>query len=275
MMASSLLISFLKGALIGTGAILPGISGGVLCVAMGVYRPMMALLAHPIRELKARLSFFLPLIVGFLLGVLGLSRIVEWLFRASSELATWLFIGLILGTMPSLWRESGREGRPAASIAAAVIAFGVTLAGLLLMQGAEAGGAQGASGGLTRWRWLLCGVLWGIGLIAPGMSPSSLFLFMGVYQPMAAGIADLSLPILIPMGVGLLACVLTLSHLIGWLLKRYYAVTMHAILGVALASTVAILPIGPWATLCFAAGLAVALWMDRVNQRMESEGRKE
>ena len=271
------LYGVLKGALIGTGAILPGISGGVLCVALGVYRPMMALLAHPVQELKARFSFFLPLMIGFLLGVLGLSRVVDWLFRASPVPAVWLFIGLIAGTMPSLWRESGKEGRPASAWVIGSIALIAVLAGLLLLQ--RAGTMQVQP---NLWVWLACGVLWGIGFIAPGMSPSSLFIFMGVYQPMAAGIADLSLPILLPMGAGLLVCVLTLSHAISWLLARRYAQTMHAILGVAIASTLVILPFGSakgWTdvllyVLCFGLGFAVALWMDRMNQKMEANGQK-
>ena len=135
---------------------------------------------------------------------------------------------------------------------------------------------------LTTWTWLLCGVLWGVGLIAPGMSPSSLFIFMGVYQPMAAGIADLNLSILLPMGAGLIACVLSLSHLINWLLKRHYAPTMHAILGVSIASTIVIIPLGEGKvftdaivySLCFAAGLLTALWMDSVNRKMEAAGQK-
>ena len=82
--------------------------------------------------------------------------------------------------------------------------------------------------------WLLCGVLWGIGIIAPGMSPSSLFIFMGVYQPMAAGIADLSMPILLPMALGLVLCVVIFSKAMNWLLGRFYGPTMHVLLGVSL-----------------------------------------
>lgn len=272
------LLPLLKGALIGVGAILPGISGGVLCVALGVYRPMMALLANPIQQIKKRFWFFLPLLIGFAVGVLGLSRLVDVLFRASPVPAVWLFIGLIAGTLPSLWRESGREGRGKGSLIACALAFIVMLAALLWMQ--RAGGVQLAP---SPWLWLLCGVLWGIGFIAPGMSPSSLFIFMGVYQPMAAGIADLSLPILLPMGLGLLACVLGLSRVVNWLLKRAYAVTMHAILGVAVASTVVILPFGSakgWQdvlvyALCFLGGLAVALWMDWMNRKLEARQARE
>ena len=270
----NLLISLLKGALIGTGAILPGISGGVLCVALGVYRPLMALLVHPIRELKKQFWFFLPLLIGFAVGVLALSKLVALLFGASAVPAVWLFIGLIAGTMPSLWRESGREGRSAGSWVALGVAFAIMLTALLLLK--RGGTMQLAP---SFWLWLLCGVLWGIGFIAPGMSPSSLFIFMGVYAPMSEGIAALDFSILLPMGLGLVACVLGLSRGINWLLKHAYSLTMHAILGVSIASTVVIIPFGApggWQNvlvyaLCFLGGLAVALWMDRMNVRMEGQ----
>ena len=46
MLAKSLILA-VQGAIVGTGAILPGVSGGVLLVAFGIYEPMMALLSHP------------------------------------------------------------------------------------------------------------------------------------------------------------------------------------------------------------------------------------
>ena len=267
----------LKGALIGTGAILPGISGGVLCVALGVYQPMMALLAHPVQQLKQRWLYFLPILIGFALGVVGLSRVVDWLFRASPVPAVWLFIGLILGTMPSLWRESGREGRTGGSWVALFIAFAVMLTALLLLK--SAGTMQLTH---TPWLWALCGVLWAVGFIAPGMSPSSLFIFMGVYQPMSAGIARLDMGILLPMGAGLVLGVLLLSRVMGWLLAKHHSLTMHAILGVSIASTVAIVPLGAATSLtdallyalCCMVGLLVALWMDKANQKMVERGQK-
>lgn len=276
-MNKRMLLNACKGALIGVGAILPGISGGVLCVALGIYGLVMSFLARPLTELKRRWQELLPLLAGFGVGVLGLSRLVELLFRTSQEPAVWLFIGLIAGTLPALWRESGKEGRSPACLAWGAGAFGVMLLFLLWIQGA---GMQAATPGFGL--WLLCGVLWGVGIIAPGMSPSSLFIFMGVYQPMAAGIADLSMSVLAPMALGLALCVLTLAKGMNWLLANRYGPTMHVLLGVSLASTLVILPLGSPVSLgtgalyaaCFLGGLAVALWMDRVSRRMEAEGRK-
>ena len=254
----------LCGALIGAGAILPGVSGGVLCVALGVYAPIMAFLAHPLREGRTQWRMLLPLCLGFGLGVMLLSRLVAWLFAADSTLAVWLFLGLIAGSMPALWQESGKEGRTAGQLAAGAAAFAVML---LVLHALRREGSQAVP--LTTATWLLCGVLWGVGLVAPGLSPSSLFIFMGVYGPMSNAIARLSLPVLLPMAAGLGACVALLSRGMNALLARAYGWTMHPLMGIALASAVAIIPTPP-ATLgmglrcaaCFLAGLGAALMLN-------------
>ena len=49
---SHILIQVLRGALIGLGAVLPGVSGGVLCVIFGLYKPIMEVLADPFHGIK-------------------------------------------------------------------------------------------------------------------------------------------------------------------------------------------------------------------------------
>lgn len=268
----SWLLRVLKGALIGVGAILPGISGGVLCVVMGIYRPMMAFLAHPIQQFKEKIGFFLPVLVGFVIGVLGLSRAVDWLFRTSPTPAIWLFIGLIVGTVPQLYQEAGQQGRGKPAWIALISAFAVMLAFLLIIK--RSGNAV-VTPNLV-W-WLICGVLWGVGLIVPGMSPSSLFIFLGLYQPMSAGIANLDMAIILPIAAGLLLTVALLAKGMQALITKRYAVTMHAVLGVTLASTLVIIPLGQAAGFwdvalyagCFLIGLIVALMMSRASAKID------
>jgi putative membrane protein len=282
----SWLFSTLKGALIGTGAILPGISGGVLCVVFGVYRPVMELLAHPIRELKKNFWYFVPLFLGLSVGVLGISKLLQWVLERAETPAMWTFIGLIAGTFPSLWKEAGKEARTKGSWVALLVTFALMLPFLFYMESMQNGqatqAAQSAPETYGVWIWLACGVFWGLGFIAPGLSPSSIFFVLGVMGPMMQGISTLSLPVLLPMGFGLIVCVLSLSRGIGWLLTHKNSVTMHVVLGLTFASTVAILPFGNARTwvdvavyeLCFGVGFAVALWMDRMNGKMEAGGLK-
>ena len=104
------LLRVLHGALIGAGAILPGISGGVLCVMFGIYRPMMALLAHPFRTFRIYYRLFIPVILGWAVGFFALAGAVNLLMEASDAVAVSLFIGLIAGMVPSLYRDAGKYG---------------------------------------------------------------------------------------------------------------------------------------------------------------------
>ncbi|MDL2317558.1 DUF368 domain-containing protein [Eubacteriales bacterium OttesenSCG-928-A19] len=268
------LLRVIKGALIGVGAILPGISGGVLSVVLGIYRPLMRFLAHPVKTFKRHASFLIPILIGFAIGVILLSRLVDWLFRTSPTPAVWLFVGLVVGTLPPLWKEAGLEGRPRGAIVSLIVAG--LLMGLWMWIMARISGTHVTPN--TFW-WILCGALWGIGLIVPGLSPSSFFIFFGLYQPMTAAIGHFDLTVILPMGLGLAATIALLARGMNKLLKHAYSYVMHAILGIVIASTIAILPLGEPATggqialfaLCFAVGCGIALAMDLLSRRFQAQ----
>ena len=70
------LLRFLQGMLIGVGAVLPGISGGVLCVVFGSYKPMMELLGDPLRKFRTHVPKLLLVIVGGAAGFLVVATIM-------------------------------------------------------------------------------------------------------------------------------------------------------------------------------------------------------
>jgi len=104
--------------------------------------------------------------------------------------------------------------------------------------------------------WLLSGALIGLGVVVPGMSPSNFLIYLGLYQPMAAGIKTLDLGVIIPLFLGLVACVLIFARLVSWLFDKSYALMYHLILGIVIGSTLAIIPAGVsgW-TIALCAGL--------------------
>ena len=106
--ATEFLRRMLQGMLIGTGAILPGVSGGVLCVAFGIYEPMMELLTNPKDTIKKSYKMFIPFIIGWVVGFILLARAIEILFATSAAVALMLFFGLICGTLPELFKASER-----------------------------------------------------------------------------------------------------------------------------------------------------------------------
>ena len=97
---SFLLLHFLQGALIGLGAVLPGISGGVLSVVFGVYQPIMELLSHPRSAMKRYYRMLIPLILGGGFGFVVVARILGFLLTRYPDPSVCLFVGLIGGMLP-------------------------------------------------------------------------------------------------------------------------------------------------------------------------------
>ena len=125
--------ALLQGALIGLGAVLPGISGGVLSVIFGVYRPVMELLADPKKNFRTHFPKLFPYLLGYLLGFLGVANVLAFFLNQYPAPSVCLFVGLIIGMLPSLWEEAGKEGRSRGSYIAffcAVIFIFALLTGL-------------------------------------------------------------------------------------------------------------------------------------------------
>ncbi len=232
------LVRVFQGALIGGGAILPGISGGVLAVSFGVYRPMMAVLAYPRRNLKKYLYLMLPIAIGWALGFVFFAKMIKVMFAANEVRTTWLFIGLIGGTLPGLFKTASAQGKSRWDWPLCALAF-AAFTGLMLLA------RTGLSADLTPnlgW-FFFCGVLWGLSLVVPGMTSSSLLMSMGLFLPMTEGIAAKDPGVIIPMLLGIGAVVLALSRLVNYLFETYHSQAYHFIIGLMLASTVVIIPL--------------------------------
>lgn len=265
------LVLLIQGAIIGVGAILPGVSGGVLCVVFGIYPPMMALLAHPLQSFGKYYRLFILVIIGWALGFLALAGVIAELFAKESNIITCLFVGLIAGMFPSLFREGARDGRTKAAWTALILSTALLLGLFMLLQ-------YGVGVQLTPsapW-FLFCGALWGVSLIVPGMSSSSLLIFLGLYYPMSAGIAALNPAVIVPFVIGILLTVLLLARGVNTLFERHYGVAFHCIIGFVIASTIPIIPLsyksagqGLLCLLVAAAGFFATFYMDKLGERTQ------
>ena len=232
------LLGILQGMLIGLGAVLPGISGGVLCVIFGVYKPIMELLSNPFKTWRKHLGNLLPVIVGVVLGFLGIAKLLGFLLEKYPAPSICLFVGLIVGLLPSLFREAGEKGRTKGSFVAMGIAF-VFIMALLL------GYAKMEFSIKPNFAWFLfCGFCIALSIIAPGMSFSTLTMPLGLYQPLVDGIGNLQMDVLIPCGIGAVLTVILFAKAVNYLFERHHSVAVHAIVGVVMAATLMIVPYG-------------------------------
>ena len=262
-----------QGALIGLGAVLPGISGGVLCVVFGIYKPVMELLSNPIKHFRTHLPRLIPVIIGMGIGFLGVANLLSFFLDRYPDQSVCLFIGLITGMLPSLWREAGEQGRARGSyvaMAAAFIIVTVLLASLNIFSVRIEPGFG--------W-YLFCGFCLALSVIAPGMSFSTLLMPLGLYTPFVDGIGHLDMGVCIPGGIGALVTVICLAKAVNSLFENCYSLAFHAIVGIVVAATVMIIPIGGMTAsaasfiidiLLFIIGVMAALLLDRFNQRVMS-----
>ena len=269
------LLRILQGMLIGLGAVLPGISGGVLCVMFGIYKPVMELLSNPFKNFRTHVPKLLPVILGGILGFMGIANLLSLVLTRYPDPSVCIFVGLIGGMYPSLLREAGLQGRSRGSYLSAVLAG---LLVFLLLTGLHL-----ASVTITPdfgW-YLFCGFCLALSVIAPGMSFSTLLMPLGLYTPLVDGIGHLKFSVLLPSGIGAIVTVIALSKLINHLFEKHYSIAFHAIAGIVAVATIMIIPFQSFAqgsrqflinSLCLAIGFAAAFLLDKLNQSTPRNG---
>ena len=266
----SFLIRMLQGCLIGLGAVLPGISGGVLCVIFGIYNPVMEFLAEPFRTYKTHLPKLFPVILGGAVGFLGVANVLSFFLEKYPAPSVCLFVGLIGGMLPSLLREAGEQGREKNDYLSMSIAMVVVFVLLMWLKIFSIDIRPGFV-----W-YVFCGFCLALSVIAPGMSFSTLLMPLGLYEPFVSGIGHMDMSVLLPGGIGGLATVILLSKAVNELFNRHYSIAFHAIVGIVIAATVMIIPFesflvsfGGFAgnVICLAVGLWASFRLDRFNQK--------
>ena len=233
----SWLTRIIKGIVIALGFILPGISGGVLAAILGIYERMIVFLAHPFKDFKENVLYFIPVAIGMLLGIGLFSYPIEYLLENYQVYVLWSFAGTIIGTIPSLLKESTRESdRDKIDLAWFWTTFIISGIGLYAL--------NFVVGILTPsfFNFILAGSLLALGVLVPGLSPSNLLLILGLYAPMLTGFKTFDLfGTFLPIGIGTGATLIIFSKLMDYALNNYHSRVYHFIIGIVLSSTILIL----------------------------------
>ena len=227
----------IKGIVIALGFILPGISGGVLAAILGIYERMIRFLAHPFKQLKEDILYFLPVAIGMLLGIGLFSYPIEYLLEHYQVYVLWSFAGAIIGTVPSLVKEANRDSeRDIIDLIwfwTTFIVSGIALYGLNFVVGSLSASFL---------NFILAGSLLALGILVPGLSPSNLLLILGLYAPMLTGFKSFDLfGTFLPIGIGAVLTLIAFSKFMDYALRVYHSRVYHFIIGIVLSSTLLIL----------------------------------
>jgi hypothetical protein len=226
----------LKGMIIALGFILPGVSGGVLAAILGIYERMIRFLAHIKENFVENVLYFTPVAIGMVLGIAAFSYPVNLLLDNYKVIVLWGFAGAIIGTIPSLIKESVKESdRDRADTVTFWLSF--ILSGIFLYS------LNGMVGTLPAnfLSFVLAGALIALGILIPGLSPSNLLLILGLYSPMLTGFKRLDLfDTFLPIGIGGALALILFSKAMDYILKHYHSRVYHFIIGIVLSSTLLI-----------------------------------
>lgn len=232
----ALLRTAVGGTLMGIANLIPGVSGGTMILAMGLYEEFI----ESVADITAlRLSLRRIVFLG-VLGVFACSAIVllagvilYLLFHYTSAMYA-LFIGLTLGGAPVL----GGMLRPVRADTVLT-----TLAGFLLMLGVA---LLKENAGLPHNTVMdvIAGIVGATTMVLPGISGSYMLLIMEQYDRVVGAVRDLDLRIIIPVGIGVVIGIVGLSNALKFLLHRYHRATVGVLLGLLLGSVVGLWPFG-------------------------------
>jgi putative membrane protein len=246
--------SGIGGVLMGLANLVPGISGGTMLLAAGVYPDFIGAIADITRfRFKKRSIVTLAAVVACAgMAVLLLAGVVKDLVVDHRWVMYSLFIGLTLGGLPLVWRMA----KPATKSTWIGACFGFV--GMALLALAQQAGSSGESAGPPGAVFMfVAGVAGASAMILPGVSGGYLLLVLGAYVPLLAGIhsfknglkaqdmgvlMEVGMQVILPVGLGVVIGVAVVSNLLNWCLDRYRNATLGVLLGLLLGAVIGLWP---------------------------------
>lgn len=241
----------LGGVLMGLANLVPGISGGTMLVACGIYTQFIDAVSDATRlRFNTRMALTLGCVVlGALIAIGGLAAGIHWALVNHRWVMFSLFIGLTLGGVPILWGMA----RPVRRDTWSGVAVGVILMGALVAL-QELGGSGAALGGPLG--LVVGGAAAASAMILPGVSGAFLLLLLGQYEAIIGAIkgsvgalkdGDIGalmdqMGVVIPVGIGVLLGVAIVSNLLRWVLHHHERVTLGVLLGLIIAAPAGLYP---------------------------------
>lgn len=224
------LTTFLKGIVVGLGAVAPGLSGSILMVIFGLYQKVVSTVSHIFKGFKKNLLFLLPLAAGIGIGAVIFSLLIDLPMTAFPMQTNFLFLGLVLGTLPVLIGEVKKEGlRPQHYVYTAIAFAGAFVFFVLgIVNFPEVTDP-------TVVQSMILGLAVSAAYLIPGVDSFAILSTFGLYNLWKDSLGHLDMKVLLPAALGLLIGGVLISLLFNKLLSSFYSATYSVIFGLFLA----------------------------------------
>ena len=243
------MLHFIRGFLMGSADVVPGVSGGTVALIVGIYPRLIdnvrrgagALAAFArlrfsdgVDRLRAiEWGFLLPLLAGIAVALVSLAHLIEGLLEDYPVEMSGLFFGLVFASVFVAWKMV-REWDPAKMAIVVAVAIGA-----FFILGLRSGEAENPA----TWVFFVSGAVAICAMILPGVSGSFLLLMLGMYEAVLGAVNDRDVAVLLVFIVGAVVGLALFSSVLHWALEHHHDVVMAAITGL-LAGSLRVL--WPW-----------------------------
>lgn len=223
------LIYIIKGVVIGIATLVPGVSGGTMAIILGVYDDIIHSISSFFKDMKKNLVFLGTVGIGGIIGLFAFSKLMELALEHFKFPMVYLFIGVIIGGIPVLYKKASAEAIKVKDWIFFVIGLAIILV-MSLYDGTIINLAN--STGVLQFIFLFfAGIVIAVALILPGLSTSFMLLAIGLYEITLNAISTRNLSYLIPLGLGAAAGILGTTRLLENCMKNKPKQTYLLILG--------------------------------------------
>lgn len=254
-----MLKKLLQGMVVGIANIIPGVSGGTMMVAMGLYDRLIHAITHLKSEFKESMKLLIPIFAGAGLAIVILSRVFEFLLETYPIPTNFAFCGLIAGSLPFIFKKVKGHPVTVGKMIPLLIFFGIVI--LMAVLGENSGADADVSFGLMNVIKLLAvGIIAAATMVIPGVSGSMMLMLLGYYDVILKSIntfidalVGLDVPLLlemcgrlIPFGIGVIIGIFLIAKIIEFIFMKAEIHAYYAIIGLITASPIAILIKTDW-----------------------------
>ena len=242
------LLDIVKGFIVGTANVIPGVSGGTLMLVLGIYEKVNGSISNIFKQFKKSVLTLLPVLVGVAVAILTMSRLITYCLDAYTFATIMLFVGAVLGGMPMLIARVKKDPVKPLYVVIGLITFALVIGMLFLGQGSNADLSH-----MNPIKFLVVIFMGAIGsatMIIPGVSGSALLMTFGYYKPIYGAIGDITnsastqrgndIIIAIAFVIGTAVGIWAVAKLIEMLLKKFEIQSYWGIIGFVLASAIII-----------------------------------
>ena len=220
----------LCGFFLGVSILAPGLSGSVVAILMGVYLHLIKIASNPLKDFKNNFFFLLPMAIGAIISILLFVKILGFLFSDYEIQARMLFFGLVVGSLPDLWKQVKGTSLKGKNGVGLVLAFALAAVfGILTRVGTVSVAAEPNVVHLC-----IIGFIAGVAAIVPGLSVSVILMLFGAYTYLMTAASSYTVDLsgavmtLLPVGIFFIAGLILFSKVVKMLFQKYdrFAYTM-------------------------------------------------